>query len=369
VPIAVEVVGLFAWQAQRARSFGRLGCTLLVATLVAWPFYAYDGVRYLEYARFAGTWPLDQLPASGHLDFAGRYLRLLTLQVFGFAIVVLPAALVVATRSLLRPPPDTASAMAPPAVPATAVPAMANAATAQAAAQRRSVGIACGLMVLSTLIPHVFGHNQNPRYLLAVLPVGCLLLASAGAPLLASVAGAAGGLQAVAGAAIMLLGPLGARAHRHDALVGVSWRENVTCDYAPLLHALPASLKRPVIRFFGVSGIINHVQIELAFVRAGVLAHVEPADLAAGAGDGRRGDPTRTDAALVVVAHAANDGESHRFVADPNRNLHAILERFRHDPDFVLAPVQVGGPAGSCSMSVFVPRHGETTVARAQGAG
>ena len=338
-PLTAIVLLMLAADAWRHRTWSRLLVTVLVATLVAWPSYAYNGVRYVAYGRFAASWPLDQLPGRG-VHYAWAYLSQLGRSVFGLPLLVVPFAIVLATWALLRP--QRLHREAPGTLSASI-------------ASRRFVGVGCGFILLSMLLPHIFGHNQNPRYLLGALPALSVFLATGSGLRLAFATGAASALQALVMLGLMLTGPykvaMSSAIDRTDTMA-VSWRSNPTCDFSPAVQAVASRTARPVVKFYGVTGVVNHVQIELAFLRAGILAHVLPADLT----KPDMTDPARSGADEVLVLSVPAGHWTHRFVADPNARVEAVRQQLLHDPGFVKSAAEIGGPPSQCSMDVFLAR-------------
>ena len=339
-PLTAIVLLMLAYHAWKTRNWSRLLVTILVATLVAWPSYAYNGVRYVAYGRFAATWPLDQLPGRG-LTYAWNYLYQLGNSVFGLPLLVVPVAIFLVVRALMQP--DRLQAQQPGQMSAS-IPG------------RRFVGVGCGLILLSMLLPHVFGHNQNPRYLLGALPVLALFLATGSGLRLAFVTGCFAVVQGLAMLAIMLTGPykiaVTSGIDRTNTMA-VSWRSNPVCDFSEAVRAASARASRPVVKFYGVTGVINHVQIELAFLHAGVLADVIPADLSRP----DLTDPDKSGADMVLVLQLPAGHWTHRFVADPNARVDQVREQLLHDPRFVRSDAHIGGPPSQCSMDVFLARR------------
>lgn len=338
-PMAAIVLAMLAFDAWRRGSWGRLLVAVLVATLVAWPSYAYNGVRYVAYGRFAATWPLDQMPGHG-LGYAWNYVVGLAEVVLGLPLLVLPVAIILVIRTLLRP--DAAPEILPGTLPASG-------------AARRFIGVGCGVILLSALVPHIFGHNQNPRYLLGALPVLSLFLASGAGLRLAFVMGSIATAQAAVLLGIMLTGPYKVAPTDptdRPGFVESSWRNNPTCDFSQAVSAVSSKVVHPVVKFYGVTGVVNHVQIELAFLRAGVQAHVIPADLATP----DLSDPEKTGADMILVLNVPHGRWTHRFVADPNARVDAVREELLHGSDFVRSDARIGGPSEECTMDVFLAR-------------
>ena len=338
-PLTAIILLMLAVDAWRTRSWSRVLVTVLVASLVAWPSYAYNGVRYVAYGRFAASWPLDQLPDRG-LAYAWSYVSQLGRAVFGLPLLVLPFGIVLVVLALARP--ERLRDEAPGVLTASV-------------AGRRFVGVGCGLILLSMLLPHIFGHNQNPRYLLGALPVLSVFLAAGCGLRLAFVLGAVSVAQALLMLGVMLTGPykvaMSSAIDRTDTM-SVSWRPNPTCDFSQAVQAASARAARPVVKFYGVTGVVNHVQIELAFLRAGVLAHVIPSDLSRP----DLTDPAKTGADEVLVLNVPAGHWTHRFVADPNARVDEVRQELLHDPGFVQSKAQIGGPSSQCSMDVFLRR-------------
>ena len=338
-PMAAIVLAMLAYDAWRTRAWSRLLVTVLVATLVAWPSYAYNGVRYVAYGRFAATWPLDQLPGRG-LAYGWNYIRRIADSVFGPPVlIVLPFAIAFVLRGLTRRRATVAAQHVAASLPA-----------------RRFIGVGCGVVLLSMLLPHMLGHNQHPRYMLGALPVLSLFLAAGAGLRLAFVMGAVATLQALILLFLMVTGPyqaaLNSALDRTD-LMADSWRGNPVCDFSQAVRAVSPQAARPVVKFYGVTGVVNHVQIELAFIRAGILAHVIPADLA----HPDQTDPTRSGADMVLVLNPPDGGDwSHRFVANPNTHLGAVRDALSHSPAYVRSDARIGGPPDKCTMDVFLAR-------------
>lgn len=332
-PMAVVVLTMLTLRAWRRERWTGLLATILTAAIVAWPFYAYDGARYLEYGRLAATWPLDQLPGH-HLTYVVNYMALVAGALGLPVLLLLPVVLFPTARNLIA-----SSRMATGKL--------------VIGSPHRFIGIGCGLILLLTVLPHIFGHNQNPRYLLGMLPVLAIFLASGCRTQNGIAMAGAATVQALV-MLFVLFAP--SRADTSRQVVGlnmasVSWRPDPTCDWSSVVRVVAARSQRPTVRFFGITDAINHVQIQLAFLRAGVLADVIPVNLS------KPEDATvvslRPDAILILDSDRLP--WTHPDVPDPNLRINALRDVLLHDKRYTLSSVRVGGVVAECGMSVFLP--------------
>ncbi len=331
-PLAAVFLLMLAVLAWRRGSWTGLLAVLLVSALAAWPFYAYDGLRYVAYGHFAATvWPFDRMPGRG-LAYARNYVTQLARSDFGLpALLLLPVALVLAVRGLLR--------------------------TGQPAGwfgRHRFVGTACGLMLVLTMLPHILGHNQNARFLVAALPVLALFLAAGSGPMLGLAMACVAAVQATVMLGLILSGPY--QADGSDTVTGTtlltnSWRDNPTCDFSASIRAVRPLSGRPVVRFYGITGAINHLQIQAAFLRAGMLADVVAVDTL----QPDHADPARPGADLVMVLETPEHPSSQDGAADAG--LGAIRDALQNSPNYVRSDARVLGPAAACGMTSFLARH------------
>nr|WP_321983614.1 glycosyltransferase family 39 protein [uncultured Lichenicoccus sp.] len=331
IPLAAVFVPMLALSAWRRGNWSGLLTVLLVAALMAWPFYAYDGLRYIAYAHFAATWPLDRMPGRG-LTYARNYLAELAHSDVGSPdLLLLPVVLVLAIRAMLRSPDGWSD-------------------------RHRFIGIACGLMLAFTVLPHIFGNNQNTRLLVGALPVLALFLAAGSGPRLGLAMGTVAAVQAVLMLGLIVTGPYqadGGNELTGTTLLTNSWRDNVICDFSQPIRAARARAERPVVRFYGITAAINHVQIQAAFVRAGVLADVASIDMS------RRdpAGPARAGADLVMVLDTPEKSDAISGVYDPDAGLGAIRDALAHSANYTRSDVRVLGPAAPCGMTSFLARR------------
>ena len=330
-PLALVVLLMLAVASWRRGQWTGLLVVLLVSALLAWPFYAYDGLRYVAYGRFAATWPLDQMPGRG-LSYARNYLAQLADSDIGMPVLLLlPVALVLAGSGMR---------MAAPA----------------GAPDRRTVGIGCGVMLVLVVLPHIVGHNQNARYLLGALPVLALFLAAGAGPLLGLAMAGVAAVQATVMLGMIATGPYvadGLDTVTGTTLLTNSWRLNPTCDFSAPIRAVSGLAARPVVRFYGITGAINHVQIQAAFLRAGILADVASIDLSRP----DHADPTRPGADLVMVLDKPEKSDYRNGIADPDAGLGPIRDALSQSPDYLRSDARVLGPAAECGMTSFLARR------------
>ncbi len=334
-PLAAVFLLMLAVASWKRRSWHGCLVTLLVSSLLAWPFYAYDGLRYAAYGRFAVLWPLDEMQGQG-FDYVRNYLEELALSAVGLpTLILLPVALVLVVRNLL-PTRSTADAHRP--------------------SPRRSVAIACGAMLVLTVLPHIFGHNQNARYVLGALPVLALLLAAGSGPVLGLAMAGVASVQAAIMLVFIATGPYAVDGS--DTLYGTtlltnSWRNNPTCDFTGPIRAVAAHVARPQVRFYGITAAINHVQIQVAFLRQGILADVASIDLSRP----DRADPARAGADLVMVLDTPEKSDYRNGIADPDAGLGAVREALLHSTTYQRSDARVLGPVAQCGMTSFLARR------------
>ena len=328
--VFLVMLAVASWQHRRWTGFL---VTLLVSSLLAWPFYAYDGLRYIAYGRFAALWPLDEM--SGHgLGYVRNYVTELAGSAVGLpALLLLPVALVLVVRALLR-----------------------ARVQGSVAAPRRSIAIACGAMLVLTVLPHIFGHNQNARYVLGALPVLALLLAAGSGPFLGLAMAGVASVQAAIMLVFIATGPYAVDGS--DTLYGTtlltnSWRNNPTCDFTGPIRAVAAHVARPQVRFYGITAAINHVQIQVAFLRQGILADVASIDLSRP----DHADPARAGADLVMVLDTPEKSDYRNGIADPDAGLGAVREALLHSTTYQRSDARVLGPVAQCGMTSFLARR------------
>ncbi|WP_428376047.1 ArnT family glycosyltransferase [Lichenicoccus sp.] len=333
-PLAAVFLLMLGVQAWRRGSWTGLLVVLLVSALAAWPFYAYDGLRYVAYGHFAATvWPFDRMPGRG-LAYARNYVSQLARSDFGLpALLLLPVAVALAVRGLLR-----------------------GGEPAGGFGRHRFIATACGVMLMLTMLPHIFGHNQNARFLVAALPVLALFLAAGSGPMLGLAMSSVAAVQALVMLGLILSGPY--QADGSDTVTGTtlltnSFRLNPTCDFSGPIRAVRPLSVRPVVRFYGITGAINHLQIQAAFLRAGVLADVVAIDTLRP----DYADPARSGADLVMVLDTPEPSSSQVEVADPDAGLGAIRDALQHSPNYARSDARVLGPAASCGMTSFLARR------------
>ncbi len=335
VPLIAGALLFLLWRAavsaEPQRSLLRILLALFVATLIAWPFYAYNGVRYATYARFALSFPLDLLPSNGTLDFAWRWSGVLLREVFGvFAAPAVVLGVVAALWSLL--PRLARSWRRPDATTLAFVVAL--------------------LLTVPTFVSTAIGSNQNPRYLVGVLPPLALLLAT-GFVVYRPLAGFAGVL-AVVQAAVMLAfvwrsapdwAPL-------EALAALSRRPNPTCDFGPVIAlARQSGEAAPIVRLIGVSDAFTHIQVEMQAYQQdfplNALPSVTAPDLATMIA------LTPDDDVLLVLEPPDPPRWRHPAMPDPNRITPQILAAVTASGAFT--EVKLPASEGICRMRAFVP--------------
>ena len=339
VPIAAGVALALAWQFAASPDRERQGARLLVAglaaALIAWPFYAYDGVRYAKYTQFALTYPLDHLVASGRLDFARQWLGVLAFQVFG--VLAFPA---VALGVVL------------------AIPAMAPACRrGWRSPDARVLAFAASMLIAGSVFVGIATHaNQNPRYLVGVLPVLAIpvalgfarVRALAGAGLLLAV------VQAGLMAAFVWLPP-----SIWPPLRGfseLSHRANVTCDFAPILDlARQTGQPAPLVRMIGSSDAFNHVQLEMQGYRHGLPLDALPTPITP--------DPDAEIAAaaaadlLLILSPDVDAAWPHPAIPNPNRDVARILGAVRQNVMLTEVKLANVSATSQCDVLAFVPRQ------------
>jgi hypothetical protein len=247
--------------------------------------------------------------------------------------------------------------------------------------------ISCLLILVPTVTSHIAGHNQNPRYLVGIMPAFAPLVAIglAGSRWVRAFASGLAVAQAALIGAAMLVpfapawAPSGSLVG--DPLDGVpqlaanlesvprSWlrplaslllpshRNNAVCHWQGLVE-LAGKIGKPVptIRFVGVSDALNHVQIELAFYSRGMAAHVIPADMTPRPPDHAELDGAR--AADVVLALEPSSGLHWvSIVPDPNRYNADMIAALRASSEFVPADLGDTGPSAECRLVAFLPRR------------
>ncbi|MBN9508006.1 MAG: glycosyltransferase family 39 protein, partial [Alphaproteobacteria bacterium] len=347
VPVSAGALLFLLWRAavsdEPQRSLLRIMLALFVATLIAWPFYAYNGVRYASYARFALSFPLDLLPSNGTLDFAWRWSGVLLREVFGvFAAPVVVLGVGAALWSLL--PRLVRTWRRPDAATLAFVVAL--------------------LLTVPTFVSTAIGSNQNPRYLVGVLPPLALLLA-AGFVVHRPLAALAG-LLAVVQAAVMLAfvwrpapdwappwAPL-------QALAALSQRPNPRCDFGPVIAlARQSGEAAPIVRLIGDSDAFTHIQVEMQAYQQNLPLNALPAvtapDLA------KMIALTPDDDVLLVLEPPDPPRWHHPALPDPNRITPQILAAVTASGAFT--EVKLPPTEGICRMRAFVP-HAKLDPAR-----
>lgn len=245
---------------------GRLGHmvqALLVAALVAWPLYLFNGARYLSYAQLAAVdWTAHGLLHDGPIDFIVQWVRLQAEWVVG-PLLLLAFALAGLTALLALPRGRAAGG-----------------GTARLAPPLIGIGL-CLLVVGPLLGAHLIGQNQNPRLLApAMVPLAvlfALLLHLAASRLLNILVALLLVGQAAGIAAFIPLRDEWAGPDITRGLAAISGRYNPMCRYDPVMERLDAlGLTAPRIAQVGGDFGFNHVQIAYPWYRAGRSVTVLP---------------------------------------------------------------------------------------------
>ena len=230
-----------------------------VAALIAWPFYAINGGRYIGYARFALTeWHSHQVKNDSPIGYLGNWLWFVADWAFGpFLAVALAggalAALVLVGRAAWQARPRAAAGAGAWRWPDPAL------------------GIAAAALLLAAppIAGHILATNHNPRFLLASLP-GLAVAMAIGLHRLPWRGGRTTGLRIAMGlvAAQAVALALVARWPAAPPLAGLTSmqsRPGLACDWRPLAALLPGD--EPKLLLLGQHDGFNEVQVAFAFHR------------------------------------------------------------------------------------------------------